>query len=116
MDIMKRFASALLTVSTVLIGSTSVVLADDYSSGGFRNQSGTVQDSYQGTVITGDGNVSDQYSEQVNSIDRRDSNGSTDVIMQRSTQACDVMGNGSACVQTIKQNNRVSDQNTRYNR
>jgi hypothetical protein len=123
MEIMKRFASTLLTISTILISSTSIAFANPNNEYGSRyNESGVVQNSSQNTMITGDDNVSIQTSKQMNRMDRRDSNGArSSVSVQEVRQNSDVLGNRNVSDQYNEQINEVNDGNymneyPRYNR
>ena len=99
---MKRFASTLLTISTILISSTSIVSAQD-SAGIVRNERATMQDSIQESYITGERNVSRQDSRQMRTEDTDNETDATDISMQRSQQYCDMMANDSGCGQSNQQ-------------
>ena len=100
---MKRFASTLLTISTILISSTSIVSAQDYGTGSVRNERATMQDSVQESYITGERNVSRQDSRQMRTEDTDNETDATDISMQRSQQYCDMMANDSGCGQSNQQ-------------
>jgi hypothetical protein len=101
-EIMKRLASTLLTISTILVSSTSIVFANP-------NESGIVQNSTQNTIITGEDNVSIQTSKQMNRMERRDSTGARSVSVQEVRQNSDVLGNRNISDQYTEQINEIND-------
>jgi hypothetical protein len=112
MEIMKRFASTLLTISTVLISSTSIAFANPNIESGSpsnSNEWGSVQDADQRTMITGDDNGSIQTSKQMNRMERRSSNGARGVNVQGARQNSDVWGNRNFSGQDNEQSNEIND-------
>ena len=112
---MKRFACALLTISTVLV-SSSVALADDYENGGYA-ESGSVQTTNQITTIEGKGNTSIQTSRQVNKVRRGQSGYSrSDVNVQDINQDGMLLGDDNINDQYAEQINQVYEGRGRENR
>ena len=108
---MKRFACALLTISTVLV-SSSVAFAGERKL--IIAESANVQTSTQVTTIEGNGNTSIQNTRQVNSVRRgrgrrRYRYSRTDVNVQDVYQNSSISGDYNINDQYSEQINRVSE-------
>jgi hypothetical protein len=103
---MKHFIWTIIAASTILTGSLSSVLADNHDSNG--GDVGTVQNSNQTSIITGDGNVTNQSSQQINRMGIGNGSSGDAVSVQESDQYCDILGNDNACNQRSRQKNTVN--------